>query len=351
MLSLGFLEDVEWILKQAPAGRQTLLFSATMPPPIRRLAERFLHSPELREGRVGDAHRRPHPPDRDHGRAAREARRADRADPAPRSRRPRSSSASARSASTSSPTPLRAPRRRRLVAARRHDPGPARLRDAALPLGPRTPARRHQRGGARTRHLARLARDQLRPPGRPRGVHAPHRPHRPRRPHRHRDHVREPQGRRARRRDRAGHRRRDRAARPRRHRAQARPTDVPAQGRRPSSSSASPQRSGRARTRARSRPRRRTATDTAAHHRSRRGCSSAPAAATARAATTSPASSTATGVEPLRIKVHHAFSFVDVPTEASERVIAALAEAELAGRKRQRRAGRAPARAGAGWRL
>jgi len=47
MLSLGFLEDVEWILKQAPAGRQTLLFSATMPPPIRRLAERFLHSPEL----------------------------------------------------------------------------------------------------------------------------------------------------------------------------------------------------------------------------------------------------------------------------------------------------------------
>jgi ATP-dependent RNA helicase DeaD len=47
MLSLGFLEDVEWILKQAPAGRQTLLFSATMPPPIQRLAERFLHSPEL----------------------------------------------------------------------------------------------------------------------------------------------------------------------------------------------------------------------------------------------------------------------------------------------------------------
>ncbi len=31
--------------------------------------------------------------------------------------------------------------------------------------------------------------------------------------------------------------------------------------------------------------------------------------------------------------MHHAFSFVDVPTEASERVIAALAEAELAGRR------------------
>jgi ATP-dependent RNA helicase DeaD len=41
----------------------------------------------------------------------------------------------------------------------------------------------------------------------------------------------------------------------------------------------------------------------------------------------------ATGVEPLRIKVHHAFSFVDVPTDETERVIAALSEAELGGRK------------------
>jgi ATP-dependent RNA helicase DeaD len=45
MLSLGFLEDVEWILKRTPAGRQTMLFSATMPPPIRRLAERYLIEP------------------------------------------------------------------------------------------------------------------------------------------------------------------------------------------------------------------------------------------------------------------------------------------------------------------
>ena len=36
---------------------------------------------------------------------------------------------------------------------------------------------------------------------------------------------------------------------------------------------------------------------------------------------------------PLRVKVHHAFSFVDVPTEETERVIAALSEAELGGRK------------------
>ena len=36
MLDLGFLEDVEKILAATPSGRQTALFSATMPPPIRR---------------------------------------------------------------------------------------------------------------------------------------------------------------------------------------------------------------------------------------------------------------------------------------------------------------------------
>jgi ATP-dependent RNA helicase DeaD len=41
----------------------------------------------------------------------------------------------------------------------------------------------------------------------------------------------------------------------------------------------------------------------------------------------------ATGVEPLRVKVHHAFSFVDVPTAETDRVIASLSEAELAGRR------------------
>ena len=45
MLSLGFMEDVEWILKKTPSGRQTLLFSATMPAPIRKLADRYLYEP------------------------------------------------------------------------------------------------------------------------------------------------------------------------------------------------------------------------------------------------------------------------------------------------------------------
>jgi ATP-dependent RNA helicase DeaD len=45
MLDLGFLEDVEGILRRAPMGRQTALFSATVPPEIRRLAEQFMHDP------------------------------------------------------------------------------------------------------------------------------------------------------------------------------------------------------------------------------------------------------------------------------------------------------------------
>jgi ATP-dependent RNA helicase DeaD len=46
MLDLGFLEDVEKILSMTPSGRQTALFSATMPAEIRGLAERHLYDPE-----------------------------------------------------------------------------------------------------------------------------------------------------------------------------------------------------------------------------------------------------------------------------------------------------------------
>ena len=45
MLDLGFLEDVEKILSLTPSGRQTALFSATMPAEIRALAERHLYDP------------------------------------------------------------------------------------------------------------------------------------------------------------------------------------------------------------------------------------------------------------------------------------------------------------------
>ncbi|WP_205695818.1 DEAD/DEAH box helicase [Conexibacter sp. SYSU D00693] len=45
MLDLGFLEDVERILRRCPNGRQTALFSATMAPPIRALADDYLYDP------------------------------------------------------------------------------------------------------------------------------------------------------------------------------------------------------------------------------------------------------------------------------------------------------------------
>jgi ATP-dependent RNA helicase DeaD len=46
MLSMGFIEDIETILARTPAERQTALFSATLSPEIRRLAERYMHSPK-----------------------------------------------------------------------------------------------------------------------------------------------------------------------------------------------------------------------------------------------------------------------------------------------------------------
>jgi ATP-dependent RNA helicase DeaD len=46
MLRMGFIDDVEWILGQMPAERQTALFSATMPPAIRKIAARHLRDPE-----------------------------------------------------------------------------------------------------------------------------------------------------------------------------------------------------------------------------------------------------------------------------------------------------------------
>ncbi|MCI5836642.1 MAG: DEAD/DEAH box helicase [Veillonellaceae bacterium] len=46
MLNMGFIDDIHTILAQVPDERQTLLFSATMPPQIRELADRFLTNPE-----------------------------------------------------------------------------------------------------------------------------------------------------------------------------------------------------------------------------------------------------------------------------------------------------------------
>ncbi len=46
MLDMGFIPDIERICKMIPFTRQTLFFTATMPPEIRRITEAFLHNPE-----------------------------------------------------------------------------------------------------------------------------------------------------------------------------------------------------------------------------------------------------------------------------------------------------------------
>ncbi|WP_084583245.1 DEAD/DEAH box helicase [Sphingomonas azotifigens] len=49
MLDMGFIPDIEEICTKLPKVRQTLLFSATMPPPIKKLADRFLTDPKTIE--------------------------------------------------------------------------------------------------------------------------------------------------------------------------------------------------------------------------------------------------------------------------------------------------------------
>ncbi len=46
MLDIGFRPDIERILRRCPKDRQTLLLSATVPPPIERLAERYMNKPK-----------------------------------------------------------------------------------------------------------------------------------------------------------------------------------------------------------------------------------------------------------------------------------------------------------------
>lgn len=49
MLDMGFIPDIEFICDKLPDQRQTLLFSATMPPPIEKLAKKFLDNPKRME--------------------------------------------------------------------------------------------------------------------------------------------------------------------------------------------------------------------------------------------------------------------------------------------------------------
>ncbi|NLK26159.1 MAG: DEAD/DEAH box helicase [Euryarchaeota archaeon] len=47
MLDMGFIEDIDYIISKVPKDRQTMLFSATIPPEIRKLGERHMYDPEV----------------------------------------------------------------------------------------------------------------------------------------------------------------------------------------------------------------------------------------------------------------------------------------------------------------
>ncbi len=47
MLDMGFRDDIEFILKETPDTRQTIMFSATMPEPIKKLMQKFQNSPKI----------------------------------------------------------------------------------------------------------------------------------------------------------------------------------------------------------------------------------------------------------------------------------------------------------------
>ena len=136
MLDLGFLEDVERILTITPNSRQTALFSATMPPPIRALADRYLYDPvtvkvksaTLTVDTVEQFSRR-----REVRRQGREARRR----AARRAPRPGHRLHAHEDPLRPALPPAARPRPERQGAARRHVPGPARRRDARLQGRPR----------------------------------------------------------------------------------------------------------------------------------------------------------------------------------------------------------------------
>ena len=219
MLDLGFLEDVERSSRLTPNCRQTALFSATMPPPIRKLADAYLYDPVHRAGQGRDADRRLRRAVPARGQERGQGRQAHRGPargaPGPVHRlRPHQDR-------HGPPLPQAARQGdERQGAARRHVAGLARRRDARLQGRPRADPRGHGRRRPRPGHLDGDPRRQLRRPGLARRLRAPHRPHGPRRPRGPRDHLRRAAADQGARGHRAAHRHEDRALGARRdHRA------------------------------------------------------------------------------------------------------------------------------------
>ena len=188
MLDMGFIPDIERICKLVPFTRQTLFFSATMPPEITRLTEAFLHNPVRVEvsRAASTAESITQSLVRSGAIAGGEAR-----DPAPPRSRPRKLQERAHllqpQARRSGRLPL-AGEARLLGRRAAWRPRPALAHGGArrVPQRPGATARLLRRRRARPRHSRRQPRHQLRRAASLRGLRPPHRPHRPRRQERRR---------------------------------------------------------------------------------------------------------------------------------------------------------------------
>ena len=189
MLDLGFIEDVEKILRMCPSGRQTLLFSATMPAPVARLAETYMYDPvtirvtpkKLTVDSVEQAYVMVEP-----------RKKLERLAQVLKAEEPEQAIIFVRTKIGAS-TAGQGPRRQGAAGegpARRPQPGPARRGDDLLQGAQDAAAGGHRHRGAGPRHRARHPRHQLRPAEQPRDLRPPDRAHRTGRQDRPGDHLR-----------------------------------------------------------------------------------------------------------------------------------------------------------------
>ena len=193
MLDMGFIPDIEEICSKLPKSRQTLLFSATMPPPIQKLAAKFLNDPKRVEvarpatANVNIEQRLVEVRADKKKDALRDILRARGIQERDRLRQPQDDGPRARV----QPEALRL---RRRPNPGRH--GPVRPHRRVRPLQERRDhdPRRVRRRRPRPRRQRRQPRHQFRRSVAARRLYSPHRPHRPRRHEGHRDHARDPRG-------------------------------------------------------------------------------------------------------------------------------------------------------------
>ena len=189
MLDMGFLPDIRRVLKHLPPRRQTLFFSATMPPPIQQLTREMLKNPftvnlERKAAPAVGITQAVYPVSAEpEGAAPGRAPEAGRHQERPRVHPHEAPGQPPGRGSGEEGRFLRAhPRQPHPGAA---DAGPGRLQERQVPR-----ARRHRHRRARHRRRGAVARRQLRRAQRPRRLHPPGRAHRPGRDDRRRLHVR-----------------------------------------------------------------------------------------------------------------------------------------------------------------